>query len=137
MFGLCNACMEEKCQGYCPHSDAERIIKGTWVTLEVQKAVEMGYEVKDIEVVWHWEERAEYDPETKTGGLFTDYINRFLQLKQEASGWPEWCKTDADRERYIRDYFANEGISLDPENIRKNPGLRALAKLCLNSMWGE
>ncbi|XP_072051856.1 uncharacterized protein [Amphiura filiformis] len=97
----------------------------------------MGYEVKDIEVVWHWEQRAEYDKETKTGGLFTDYIDRFLQLKQEASGYPDWCVTEEDKRRYIDKYFENEGIRLDPDNIEKNPGMRSLAKLCLNSMWGK
>ena len=32
----------------------------------------------------------------------------------------------------MADYFRHEGIQLDPENIQKNPGLRSLAKLCLN-----
>lgn len=32
---------------------------------------------------------------------------------------------------------AREGIQLDPNQIVKNPGLRALAKLMLNSFWGE
>ncbi|XP_072039103.1 uncharacterized protein [Amphiura filiformis] len=137
MFALCGTCMEEKRQAYCPHSDKARTIRGTWVTLEVQKAVEMGYEVKDIEVVWHWEQRAEYDKETKTGGLFTDYIDRFLQLKQEASGYPDWCVTEEDKRRYIDEYFENEGVRLAPDNIEKNPGMRSLAKLCLNSMWGK
>ncbi|KAE9542740.1 hypothetical protein AGLY_002651 [Aphis glycines] len=29
------------------------------------------------------------------------------------------------------------GIDLDIENIKENPGLRALAKICLNSFWGK
>ncbi|XP_072039035.1 uncharacterized protein [Amphiura filiformis] len=45
MFALCGTCMEEKRRAYCPHSDEERTIRGTWVTLEVQKAVEMGYRI--------------------------------------------------------------------------------------------
>ena len=137
MFPLCGECVSEKRRDYCPHSDQLRIIRGTWVTLEVQKAVELGYEVKDIEVVWHWERRAVYDKETRTGGLFTEYIDRFLRLKQEASGYPDWCATPEDERRYVEDYYKNEGIQLDPDNIKKNPGLRSLAKLCLNSMWGK
>ena len=31
----------------------------------------------------------------------------------------------------------HEGILLRHENIKKNPGLRAVAKLCLNSLWGR
>jgi hypothetical protein len=41
-----------------------------------------------------------------------------------------------DRWNYIRDYHEKEGILLDYNNI-KNPGLRALAKLMLNSFWGK
>jgi len=29
-----------------------------------------------------------YNPETGKGGLFADYINTFLKLKMEASGYP-------------------------------------------------
>ena len=38
---------------------------------------------------------------------------------------------------YIQDYYKHEGIQLQYDNIKKNPGLRALAKLMLNSMWGK
>ncbi|XP_072043050.1 uncharacterized protein [Amphiura filiformis] len=137
MFALCGTCMEEKRQAYCRHSDKARTIRGTWVTLEVEKAVKMGYVIDNIEVVWDWEQRAEYDKATKTGGRFTEYIDQFLQLKQEASGYPDWCETPEDKERYVEEYFENEGIRLDSENIEKNPGMRSLAKLCLNSMWGK
>ena len=137
IFALCGTCTTEKRRAYCPHSDQFRTIRGTWVTLEVQKAVEMGYEIKDIEVVWHWEQRAVYDRENKTGGLFTGYIDKFLQLKQEASGYPDWCVTEEDKRRYVEDYYRNEGVRLDSNNIAKNPGMRSLAKLCLNNMWGK
>jgi hypothetical protein len=42
-----------------------------------------------------------------------------------------------DKWRYIRDYHEKEGILLDYNNIKNNPGLRALAKLILNSFWGK
>ena len=45
--------------------------------------------VQRIYEVWHFDETEQYDPETKTGGLFSDYVNTFLKMKQEASGWPE------------------------------------------------
>jgi hypothetical protein len=38
------------------------------------------------------------------GGVFTEYVNIFLKLKQEASGWPEWCQSEEDRQKYITDY---------------------------------
>jgi hypothetical protein len=46
--------------------------------------LEKGYVVQRIYEVWHFDETEQYDPETKTGGLFTDYVNTFLKMKQEA-----------------------------------------------------
>jgi hypothetical protein len=37
--------------------------------------------------VWHFNDISQYDPETRMGGVFTEYVNIFLKLKQEASGW--------------------------------------------------
>ena len=37
----------------------------------------------------------------------------------------------------LDDYRDKEGIELGPEKIEKNPGLRTLAKMMLNSMWGK
>ncbi|CAB3979898.1 Hypothetical predicted protein [Paramuricea clavata] len=38
----------------CRHSDAERTLHGTWVTLELEKALEKGYKLVRIDEVWHW-----------------------------------------------------------------------------------
>jgi len=59
-------------------------------------------------------------------------VNAFLKLKQEAGGSPKRCKTEEDKDKYISDYFEHERILLDKNNIKKNPGLRRLAKLMLN-----
>jgi hypothetical protein len=32
----------------------------------------------------------EYDPTTGEGGLFVQYINTFLKLKADVSGYPGW-----------------------------------------------
>lgn len=82
------------------------------MSIEVQKAIEMGYTVKAIQAVWRFENRVQYDAESKTGRLFTEYTNTFLKFKQEASSWPQWVMTNEDRERYIREYYENEGIHL-------------------------
>jgi hypothetical protein len=60
----------------------------------------------------------------------------FLSLFQ-ASGFPAECDTDEKKGQYIVDYAAKEGIQLDPRQIVKNLGLRALARLMLNSFWGK
>ena len=38
-------------QWKCPHSGEERMIRGTWRTLEIVKAVEMGYTLVRIHEV--------------------------------------------------------------------------------------
>jgi hypothetical protein len=50
-----------------------------------------------------------YDPVTKNGGIFTEYVNTFLKIKQEASSWPEWCKTKEDQQMYINNYYEKRG----------------------------
>ena len=113
----------------CKHSNEQRAITGTWVTDEVTKAIEKGYHILQIYKVWHFQEVAQYDPITKSGGMFTDSINKFLKIKQEASGWPKCCKTDDDKRKYIQDYYYREGTRLNANNIEKNPGQLQIAKL--------
>ena len=103
---------------------------------ELKKALEKGYVVQRIYEMWHFDETEQYDSKTKTGGLFADYVNTFLKMKQEASGWLEWCQSQTDKWRYIRDYHVKEGILLYYNNIKNNPELRALAKLMLNNFLG-
>ena len=136
-FPLCRTCANAESQDICQCTDDERWFIGTWCIPEICKAIEKGYKVITVFEVYHWEKTSKYDPNTQTGGLFSEYINCFLKLKQEASGWPAWCLTDEDKRTYVENYNRREGIQLDPNNIVKNPGLRSLAKLCLNSFWGK
>ena len=128
MFPLCKTCADTLNQNPCTHSEQERAILGTWPHVELMKAIEKGYQVVKIHEVWHFPEH--------TDELFKDYVNTFLKIKQEASGYPKECVTDEQKQRYIDEYYEHEGIRLDPENIKYNPGLRSLAKLMLNSLWG-
>lgn len=136
LFPLCGACALEKLQR-CDHSDEERALEGTWVSLELNEALKRGYRIIRIYEIWHWNQVEQYDPVTKTGGLFTDYFNTFLTIKVEASGYPHWVKTEEDKQKYIDDYYKHEGIKLNKDNIEVNPGLKALSKLLLNSQWGR
>lgn len=131
-FPLCKICAEESNNMNCTHTPGQRELRGTWVADEIKLAISKGYTLIKVHEVWKYtmqgnDERA----------LFTKYINKFLKLKQEASGWPEWVKSEADKDRYIEEFELKEGIHLDREQIRKNPGFRALAKLMLNSFWGK
>jgi hypothetical protein len=117
-------------------SVAERALVGRWVVDEVRLAVDKGYKL--IEVYEFYEYKVtQYDPKTGEGGMFVQYINTFLKLKAEASGYPTWVQTNDDEDRFIQTFNDSEGIMLDKDSIRPNAAKRALAKLCLNSMWGK
>ena len=45
--------------------------------------------------------------------------------------------SESEKDAYIDSIFEREGIELQKENIEFNSGLRALAKLTLNSFWGK
>jgi len=78
-----------------------------------------------------------FDKGTNSGGRFAEYVNMFLKLKQESSGYPSWVQSEENKDQYIEDYRCAEGIALDKASISKNAGQRTLAKLKLNSMWGK
>ena len=73
----------------------------------------------------------------RKGEIFHSYINTFLRNKAEASGFPADVKMDDDRKLYINEFKKQEGILLEQKNIKHNPGLRSLAKLALNSFYGQ
>ena len=127
-FPLYKQCVMDN-SSECRHSEEERSFWGTFTTIEVEKALEKGYKILEIHEVWHFE--------NTWNSLFSEYVNYFLRLKQESSGFPEWVRTLEDQERYIDEYNNHEGILLRKDKILKNPGLRAFAKLCLNSLWGH
>ena len=92
------------------HEDVrEREFSGTWVADELRKAVELGYRVTKIHIIWNYK-ITQYDQQSGKGGLFAGYVNAFLKLKQEASGWPEGCESEGDKERYLNEYEIAEGI---------------------------
>ena len=135
-FPLCAACVKEQQQKpmlkrtfTCHHSRAERVLRGTWCTPEINKAIKMGYELIRVHEVWHFKKTA--------SGLFKDYVNTWLKIKTEASGWPKNCVTEEEKQDFIERFEAREGISLDYAKVEKNPGLKATAKLMLNSFWGK
>ncbi len=100
----------------------------TYSTVEVAKAIEMGFVLTEVFEINQYEQSTD---------LFKEYVGMFLKIKQECSGWPDWCVTDADKQKYIDDYELNQGIRLEWAKIVKNPGMRAIAKICLNTLWGK
>jgi len=103
-------------QGQCTYSDEEQCIRGTWVVDEVRKAVEIDYSVMDVFEFWEYEATC-IDRDINTGGLYAEYVNMFIKLKQESSGHPFWVQSEDDKDRYIEYYWRAEGIALDKASI--------------------
>ena len=106
-----------------------RSFTGTWVTIELFAALDIGYKLLDVYEVWHFSETAKHDRESGEEGIFAGYINTFLRIKQESSGYPDWCKTEQDKIKFKQDYFETERIRY--EKVEKNKGMRAIAKIML------
>ena len=100
----------------CNHTDAQRVLTGTWCSPELAKAVELGYQVQYIYEVWHFDETCE--------GLFEDYVNTWLKIKQEASGWPTGVDMTEARKTGLtsENYFEHEGIQLEYDKIAEESG---------------
>ncbi|XP_055388262.1 uncharacterized protein LOC129616653 [Condylostylus longicornis] len=134
---LCRSCAEMENVLYkCTHNDKERMFFGTWTDMELKLSVKYGYTIIEIHEIWHYDCET-YDSISKTGGLFTDYMNYFIKYKTEGSGYPTGIQTKSEQDAYIKNFFENEGVMLDKSKIALNPSLRNLAKLKLNSFWGK
>ncbi|XP_055339180.1 uncharacterized protein LOC129588818 [Paramacrobiotus metropolitanus] len=129
VFALCRTCAETQSKEFCRHSDAERCLDGVWTTPELHHALDRGYAVQTVHEVWHWEKME--------AGVYAAYMNKFLKVKLEASGWPSWCKTQRQKDDFIRRVKEREGIDLDPEAMLYDAGRRNVAKNCLNCLWGK
>jgi hypothetical protein len=104
MFSLCRTCVLTSNTGQCYHNAGEeRALTGTWVIDEVRLAVQMGYRILEIHELYEYNVTRN-DPETREGVLFAGYIDTFVKLKAEASGYPAWVRTSADEERYMESF---------------------------------
>jgi len=100
---------------------------------EVLKAIGMGHGLMNVFEFWDYEITCP-DRGTNSGSLFAEYINMFLKLKQESSGYPAWVQSEADKDNYIEDYRRAELLLCTRHQFPKMQG-KGLAKLKLNSMW--
>ncbi|PIC13484.1 hypothetical protein B9Z55_027619 [Caenorhabditis nigoni] len=133
LFVLCRTCGQSKKSGKCTHKNVcERFLTGVWCSDELDLALREGYEILKYHEVWHW-------PEDKwfQGGFFESFMTPLLKMKHEASGWPQENMSEKEKQAHIDAIQKDDGILMDEENIKKNPALRSLAKLFLNSTWGK
>ena len=136
-FPLCRTCSSLEESRKCLCNDEERALTGVWCTPELQEALRQGYTILKIYCVMHYPETKKFNSETMSGGLFSQYVDMFFKIKQEASGYPNGVESEADKDSYIEEFHAKQGILLDKEKIEQNPAIRLIAKQCLNSLWGK
>ena len=75
--------------------------------------------------VWHFAK--------STDTLFKGYIRRFMKIKLESSSYNFKMKEEEDSfKARIKD-----SLDIDVQKFEFNAGLRSIAKLCLNSLWGK
>ena len=133
IFPLCRTCME-KLSELCTHNVEERALYGAWTSVEVQKAIELGYEILAVYEIYHFAQKAR---------IFYTYVDTFMNLKQESSGVPKYCldpNGEVNKEKldeYVRKYAEHEQVFLEPDKICYNPGQRTVMKALLNSLWGK
>ena len=126
---LCRTCAEYQQQTKCEHDEEQRSITGTWCTNEINKAIEKGYRITKIYEVWHFEKTIDT--------LFRDYIKEFIRIKMENSKPPvvgDDC-TYKSIDAFKR--IVKERLDINLGEIKFNAGMRQIAKLCLNSLWGK
>jgi hypothetical protein len=66
---------------------AERSLPGTWVLDEIRLAVQHVYKLVEVHEVYEYQV-TRYETQIGEAGLFAEYINTFLKLKDEASDYP-------------------------------------------------
>ena len=128
-FVLCAACAARNDNDFCRHNDEQRCLIGTFTTPELTRALDHGYRIQEVYEILHWPLRSSL--------LFKEYIERWVKLKQEASGFPHGIETEEQKDDFIKKYFEDTGIKLDKENTRPDPNLRNIAKIMMNSFYGK
>ena len=122
---MCKTCAEARNQNECKHTDTDRAFIGIWITDEVNKAIDKGYKVLRTYEVWHFDK--------STDALFKGYIRRFMKIKLESSNYD--FKTKEEEPNFKA--RIKDSLDIDIEKFEFNAGLRSIAKLCLNSLWGK
>jgi hypothetical protein len=97
--------------------------KAVYTSVELLRAIDVGYTITKIY------KSLSFD---KTDDLFKGYVNKFLKIKIECSGYD-----GDDIEQYIKDWYNHTGIVLEKDKIVANSGMKLIAKILLNSLWGK
>ena len=97
----------------------------TWSSVELQRALELGYVITKIHSALEYEQFQ---------GLMKEYVGFFIQMKIENES--ELSQEACDVINKYHNALGFEFI-IKPKNCSENNGLRQVAKICLNSLWGK
>lgn len=107
-------------------------IRATYTTVELEKALELGYKITKIYDILHFTQ--------KSDELFRGYIATFIKMKMEAGGWKKLgCFSEEEKNECIKQNSELLNIEIDPAamNGEYNAGKYFIAKNVLNNLWGK
>lgn len=133
-FVLCNKCGIENAKTYCTHDDEQRCLVSTFSTAELSDALANGYRICEVYEILHWP--------LSSDEIFREYVYKWITMKQEASGFPNWVTSDEDKDKYVNNYYEDTRsigcpIRLEKASIRRDEISRNIAKNLLNSFYGK
>jgi hypothetical protein len=98
---------------------------GTWDTLSLQRAIKEGYTITKIYSGFAYKQYT---------GLMKGYVEHFVKMKICNSG----IKTLDQCEKLNKEHQElGLNIHIKSEETYDNPGMKQIAKICLNSLWGK
>ncbi len=126
-FALCRTCLEKLSFQTCEHTKKERAITGSFTTVELKKAIEVGYELLDVAEFW------QYDV---SNTLFNEFVITFLKEKVKNSGWGI-LRTEEEKDTFLANLKLKDGIDLKKDEIVFNPTMRFISKIITNCLYGK
>ena len=128
-FPLCRTCADLRLNT-CGHSEEERALTGAWTHLDLEESLRQGYTI--LKAHEHWGYVMVQKGVNRKGGLFTrwvvlglggnslkfvlcSYVDTFLKLKAQASGWPKWVlegdeeQVERNKDQFIKLFEEQEG----------------------------
>jgi hypothetical protein len=119
-FSLCSKCADFKSKR-CNHTNLQRDIFGMYSNLDIETALESGYELIECFQYYQWEQT--------DNSLFTQLVHQFYKTKVLSSPWPEHLETDQQKQSYVDQMNERYGWSCDIEDFQFNPIYRWIAKV--------
>ena len=97
----------------------------TYVSLELKEAINRGYTIDKMHSAVEYE---------RFEGLMKEYVGCFIKMKIENTKRIDQAECDVINEFHHKLGF---NFEIKPEDTCENKGLRQIAKICLNSLWGK